>query len=208
MPTGPSNHLPATSVLTNTDLLNGLADPSNDAVWHRFVTRYRTPLVAFAKRFGLNQQAGEDVAQETLITFLESYRAGKYQRDKGRLRSWLFGIAMNSVRRASRNAMRERVMDGSGESTAFVERIADDDASMSAAWETEWQQAVLRAALDQVRATAAPQTMRAFELYVLEGKPADEVAAEVGISRDSVFQAKRRLMQKVAVAVKTLSNDW
>ena len=78
---------------TNTELLIGLADPQNRAVWQMFHDRYRPLLITFAKRLGLKEADAEDAAQEALIAFVASYQDGKYQRDKGRLRTWLSAIA-------------------------------------------------------------------------------------------------------------------
>jgi RNA polymerase sigma-70 factor (ECF subfamily) len=192
---------------TNTELLLGLQDAGNDVTWSAFVQRYRPVLVAFGKRLGLSHDTAMDAAQEALMTFLDSYLAGKYTRDKGRLRSWLFGIARNSVRRQWRKAPREQQVAENDGSTAFVNKIVGDD-SISDAWEQEWRQAVLNNCIDELRKTCEPQTMRAFELYVLNEWPADKVAKEVGITRDSVFQAKRRLMKKMREMLESLEHDW
>jgi len=192
---------------TNTELLLGLQDAGNNVTWSAFVQRYRPVLVAFGKRLGLSHDTAMDAAQEALMAFLDSYLAGNYTRDKGRLRSWLFGIAKNSVRRQWRKAPREQQVAQDDESTAFVNKIADDH-SMSDAWEEEWRQAVLNSCLAELRKTCEPHTMRAFELYVLNDWPADKVASEVGISRDAVFQAKRRLMKKMREMLESLERDW
>ncbi len=192
---------------TNTELLLGLQDAGNDVTWSAFVQRYRPVLVAFGKRLGLSHDTAMDAAQEALMTFLDSYLAGKYTREKGRLRSWLFGIAKNSVRRQWRKAPREQQVAENDGSTVFVNKIADDH-SISEAWEDEWRQAVLNSCLDELRKTCEPHTMRAFELYVLNEWPADKVASEVGISRDAVFQAKRRLMKKMREMLESLDRDW
>ena len=74
---------------TTTVLLEGLHDASNDAVWGEFDRRYRPVVFGFARRLGLDDADAADVAQETLTRFLEEYRRGVYDRERGRLRSWL-----------------------------------------------------------------------------------------------------------------------
>lgn len=202
------NDAPEPSTLrTNTELLHGLRDAKNDAIWRMFVDRYQPVLVTFAKRLGLSHAAAEDAAQDALVTFMESFVAGKYAPEKGRLRSWLFGHATNAVRRQWRKAGRERVVPQNDQSTAMLDKVPDDH-SMSEVWEDEWRQAVLGNCLDELRKISEPRTMQAFELYVLKEWPADKVAEAVGISRDAVFQAKRRLMVKMRNMLETLDRDW
>lgn len=72
---------------TNTALLEGLRETGNDAIWKVFCTRYRPVVIAVARRLGLNADEAEDATQEALLAFATAYRQGKYDRDKGRLRS-------------------------------------------------------------------------------------------------------------------------
>ncbi len=193
--------------VTNTDLLIGLRDAENAAVWESFDQRYRSILIAFARKLGLNHSAAEDAAQETLLQFVKAYRSGSYTRDKGRLRSWLFGIASNVIRSQQRRGGRERVVQGAEDATGFVAGIPDEH-TWSAVWEDEWRQAVLNACLQRIRADVAPQTFQAFELYVLKGRPAEEVAEQLGVSRDSVFQSKRRLLERMKELMRAYSDEW
>jgi len=77
--------MPAVS-RTTTRLLEGLCDPEDEALWCEFDAQYRPILVGFARRLGLNVEDAADLAQETLVRFVEAYRAGRYDRGKARLR--------------------------------------------------------------------------------------------------------------------------
>ena len=52
----------------------------------------------YAARFNLKRADAQDAAQQTLIAFCNAYQQDKYQKEKGRLRVWLFGIARNQIR--------------------------------------------------------------------------------------------------------------
>ena len=71
-----------------------------DGAWGAFLERFRKPVIAFALKVGLPAQAADDAAQETMLAFLEGLRSGSYDRKKGRLSSWLFGIASMKARQA------------------------------------------------------------------------------------------------------------
>ncbi len=59
---------------------------------------------------------------------------------------------------------------------------------------------MLSRALEEVRRRVERRTFEAFELYGQRGVPADVVATQLGLSRDSVHQAKARVL-KLAEAV-------
>ena len=83
---------------TATAMLEDLRDPGNQTVWQEFDTRYRPILIGFARKLGLSNEDSADAAQDALIQFVRSYRAGKYERQRGRLSSWVIGIARNPTK--------------------------------------------------------------------------------------------------------------
>src|SRR5882672_6361039 len=100
-------------VKTTTLLLAGLTDPANREIWREFDDRYRPVLQAFARRLGLADEDADEIAQDVLARFVERYRAGEYDRERGRLRSWIFGIARTRVADWRRSRARRREERGS-----------------------------------------------------------------------------------------------
>lgn len=186
------------STITSASLLASLKDHQNATAWHDYLGRYRPLVVRYLQRTGLHAADAEDVAQEALLAFATSYRNGKYDPARGRLRSWLFGIAQTVLRNwQRRNHRRERqVVDAPDDATGVLGRIADDD-HLAALWDEEWQEAVLRQCLAEVRAEVEEKTFRAFERFALEGVAASDVAAELGMTENAVFGAKRRVLDRV-----------
>ena len=196
MPTDSSDWT-QTSV-TTTLLLEGLKDAGNRLVWDQFVGRYRPLLVVYAGRLGLRPPDAEDVAQSILIEFSQAYRSGKYDRERGRLRDWLFGIARNQIanwRRRTAARPEVRVADAGSEADLLAEAVADDQ--WAALWEQEWRDAVMQQCLNEVRREVQPHTYEAFELFACRGWPADRVAAHLNITANAVFGAKRRILRRV-----------
>ena len=56
----------------------------------------------------------------------------------------------------------------------------------------EWKQSVLNDALDELRLRVDPITYQAFELYGLQSRDPQEVAAVLGIKKDQLYVAKSR----------------
>ncbi|MEE2907074.1 MAG: sigma-70 family RNA polymerase sigma factor, partial [Planctomycetota bacterium] len=155
----------------------------------------------FSRRLGLPDADAVDVAQETMVQFIKEYREGKYDRDRGRLRSWLLGIARFRVAGVYRKRATSRVSRGE---SAIVDIPRDDE--IEEAWNTERRMTILRNALEQLRNTTkiADKTVRAFEMVALQQQPVAVVATELEISENDVYLAKSRVAAKLREIVAAL----
>ena len=181
---------------TSLSLLDALRDPRDDTAWRRFVRNYQPMIVAFARKLGLEDADAQDAAQETLAAFACGYRDKAYDRSKGRLRSWLFGIAHRKAIDIHRKKGRERVFADQADGSAFLQRIPDAR-NAEQEWEEQWQQAVLRECIDIVRTQVETTTFEAFRRYVLDQASAKTVAAELSISRNAVYIGKNRVISRI-----------
>lgn len=181
--------------ITTSTVLARLADFDDRGAWERFVERFRRPIEAFAERQGLGPAEREDAAQETLLAFADAYRRGEYARAKGRLSSWLFGIAWRRIdhaRRRARVRSGEVALGGEGEpSWSAVEGATSPE------WEETWERAMLEHCLRQARKEVQPATFRAFEMLVLEGRSIEDTVAELGVTRNAVAIAKHRVSERL-----------
>lgn len=188
--------------ITTTRLLDALRDRGAGTVWSAFDARYRPIIIGLARSAGLTEEDAADAAQQTLAEFARDYSAGKYQRGKGRLRSWLMGIAhhrITDVHRARRAARGE---------SAFAD--VPDEARLTVVWETEQRRRILEEALTRLRAESktAPHTMKAFELAALRGMPPDAVARECGVSVEEVYVAKNRVTARLRGIVEEITSAY
>jgi len=194
--------------VTSTSLLEGLMDPHNDRVWTEFFERYGPIVRGFARKLGLREHEADDAVQETMVTFVTKYREGAYDRQKGRLRSWLCGLASHKIRHIlDRRRCREGRTAGQADRTSVLESIPEEDRATEM-WEAEWRQAVIRYCLDLIRNESDPTRLRAFELYTLQGWSAEDVAAELGITRNMVYLSKSRVLARVAELRKRINRAW
>lgn len=186
-------------------MLDGLHDSQNDQVWSAFARRYGPILVGFARRLGLNETDASEVAQETLVRFVEEYRAGKYDRSRGRLRSWLLSIA----RTRAASVFRQRSVRGERAGiTALVD--LSDEHTLTQIWQTERRQVILRTALSELRTGTKTnkKTIEAFELLVHGGCPPGVVAEQLGMSIEDVYRAKSRVSQKLREIISRLEAEY
>jgi len=192
---------------TSTILLEGLKNSADQKAWREFDERYRPLILAVAARSGLRGSEVEDAAQETMIAFLEAYRESRYDREKGRLRDWLRGIACHKVRDIQRRqGRREKPLADLAHGTNLLTQV--EDSAAEAVWDEEWNNAVLRQCLQEVRQQVEPRTFEAFELFALRGWPAKRVAAHLQLSEDVVYQSKSRILTRIREQLPTLTEIW
>lgn len=187
--------------ITTSLLLDQLQQVDQDA-WSVFVVRFREPLVRFARKLGLNEEEAEDAAQETLMSFARSYREGQYDREQGRLSSWLFGIARHRVLDvARRRRSKEEVVAGHEGQSSFWSRVGDHRQA-SEAFEESWRETVFENCLAQVRKEVKATTYEAFELLTMKQMSPEEVAEKLSITRNAVFIAKHRVVTRLRERIK------
>jgi RNA polymerase sigma-70 factor (ECF subfamily) len=182
---------------TTSTVLQRLCNYDDRETWERLALRFHCPIVRFARNLGLSQADAEDVGQETLLAFAESFRRGGYDRSKGRLGRWLFGIAyrqaLNFQRKAGRGGVQIRRTNGD---TTFWNEIPDEPAA-TASWEREWERSVIELCVDRARQEVEPTTFRAFELVVSEGHSPPDAARLLQIPVKTVYNAKHRVLKRI-----------
>lgn len=179
---------------TTTRLLDDLRS-ANPSAWSDFDARYRPILLSFAQKLGFLADDAEEFAQQTMAEFCCCFRAGNYDRDRGRPRAWMIGIARNVAVSMRRRRPAERV----GGNCALDD--IPDESELTRIWENERQQAIFSAALERLRDSTRTDLnpIQAFELYAIHGLPVEDVAQHCGLSIDSVYVAKNRLTAACAI---------
>jgi len=188
---------------TTTALLDGLHLDADGSVWREFDTRYRPIILGFCKKLGVAEEDAADVAQDALTRFVQDYRAGLYDRTRGRLRSWIIGIVRCRISDMRRKHATRR--EARGES-AMLDLSAEPE--WDALWEAERRQSLMRQAIDELRGTSRMKesTIRAFELYAMAGRPVAEVAAELHLTAGDIYMAKSNVAQRLREILQRLDD--
>jgi len=188
---------------TTTELLAGLHDRENRVAWEEFDRRYRPILIAFLRRMGLDEADSADVAQETLSCFIKDYRENKYDRSQGRLRTWLIGIARFRLADLRRADGRRREVRGE---SAMAALPAEPEAE--AIWDAEQRRHIFDLAIRELRDSGrfVDRTIDAFERVVLRAEPVSEVAAELGMTAQEIYNAKNRVVERLREIMQRFEN--
>lgn len=190
---------------TRTFFLRRLGDPADQAAWEDFDRRYRPIIVGFARRLGFGDADAADVAQDATMRFVQEYRAGRYDRDRGRLRTWLLEMVRTRAAMTRRRAARR----GPGRGDSAIVDCADRR-GMITAWDDERQREILRQALREVRdgSRIGERTLRAFEALCVHRLPPAVVAEELGMTVGDVYLAKCRVAQRLRTIVARLESEY
>jgi RNA polymerase sigma-70 factor (ECF subfamily) len=179
---------------TSASLLEQLRQPADQgataAAWGRFVQLY-TPLLFFwARRLGLQEPDAADLVQDVFTVLLQKLPSFRYDQRKG-FRNWLRTIIVNKWRDRKRREAVAPVQAAAG----LAELPVPDDTE--AFGEAEYRQQLVGRALELMQAEFAVNTWKACWEHVVSGRPAAEVAAELGISVNAVYVAKSRVLRRL-----------
>ena len=150
-----------------------------------------TPLLFFwARRCGETEQDAADLVQDVFVSLVRTLPTFHYDRN-GQFRSWLRTLTLNKLRDRKRHDARQ---DKLAANRAIVDELPD---IAEVFWEAEYQQTLTRRALQLMQAEFAPATWKACWETVVQDRPAEEVARELGISENAVYIAKCRVLRRL-----------
>lgn len=181
---------------THTTLLERIRDGEDAVAWDEFWTRYWRAIFNFAQCRGCSEHTAEEIVQEVMLSVFQNRQVFRYDSAKGRFRDWLGGIARNLVnKRRARPAERVRAVGGDGQDA--LELAKDPHGQADDRWQQAFEESLLNVLLDLVRREVAPETYQAFELVALEGVSAADAAQLTGLSRNAVYLARKRILQRL-----------
>ena len=170
-----------------------------ELAWEEFRARYAPVIVGFSRNAGLPSQDAEDILQDVMMGFFRLSSDFQYDRSKGRFRGYLKQATLNAIRKRARDADAARLVPDD-----WLDERADTTESH---WESQWAEQILSRAIEEARRRFDEQTIEAFELYARRQVAADEVAARLKMSVNSVHQAKSRVMRVVEAVIDQLRSD-
>jgi RNA polymerase sigma-70 factor (ECF subfamily) len=176
---------------THVSLLERLRQPDQQAAWTRFVQLYTPLLYYWARRKGLQEQAAEDLVQEVFVVLVKKLPEFSYDRHKS-FRGWLRKITLNKWRDDCRRVARApKIVD-----EAVLANLPDSEDG-DAFEEAEYRQHLVARALQLIQVEFRPTTWKAYWEHVVGGRPAAEVAAELGISENAVYVATSKVARRL-----------
>lgn len=178
---------------TRLTFLLRLRDRSDKLSWREFHDRYGQLLYRYARARGASHADAEDVVQDVEMYLFKAIEGFEYDARKGRFRGYLRSAVVHALGRRARQQGPAPVLDPQ----TFDYLAGQQEASADHQWEREWQLHRLRWAMRSIAGEFEPATLKCFELHVLMDRPVAETAAELGISKASVYQARSRVLRRL-----------
>jgi RNA polymerase sigma-70 factor (ECF subfamily) len=173
---------------TPRSLLERLRQPGDQAAWERFVELYTPLLFVWSRRLGLQSADAADRIQELFSSLVQTLPAFHYDPSR-RFRGWLWTVFRNRVRtwQSQQPDVAQR---------PDLDTLPEADPA-DALMEAEYRRHLVGRALQVMRTDFEESTWRACWECVAQDRPAAEVARELGISVEAVYQAKSRVLARL-----------
>ena len=186
---------------TRHSLVARLSSPGDGEAWTEFLAGYEPFLLAMFRRRGLQEADAQDTAQQVLMTVAARVSEWRPDGRPASFRRWLTTIARNAaVKCLMKNARHSEL-----ESRSAPRRkpgAAEESAALH-----EYRQQALAWSIEQIREEFRPSSWAAFWETAVEGRPVEEVGAELGLSSGAVYMARSRVMARLRAKSKEFDVD-
>ncbi|MDX1947436.1 MAG: sigma-70 family RNA polymerase sigma factor, partial [Pirellulaceae bacterium] len=167
----------------------------DENAWRLLIDLYGPLVYGWLRRAGLSAEDAGDVTQETLLGVASAVGAFR-QGGTGSFRGWLWTIArfkLIDFRRRREIALAAGGSVAQQQLAELAEQYPGDDDPVAG----QPINALVHRALSQVQAEFEPHTWSAFWQVVVEDRSTADVATELGLSTNSVRQARSRVLRRL-----------
>ena len=150
--------------------------------WDEFYRKYAPVIKAVAKYKGIEYDA-DDICQQVMMHFFKQSKTFKFDPGIAKFRTYLGRIVSWKIidyYRKKREKLSEEL------------DAVPVDAELDKIYMAEWQKVIIAEAEDELRKRVSPDTFQAYQLYAVQGRPVEKVAAFLDCSTNQVYQAKKR----------------
>ena len=182
---------------TRSSVLRAVANTENEAAWQRLFDLYAGFIFSIARSKGLKPEDSDDIVQIVFTDLARNLPTFQYDRAKGKFRSYLAGLVHWRVMDRLKAGKRDMELK-----TSFFDEaqplVSPDDDRFA---EREWQAAALEEALRRIKPDVRPEHYAAFVASAVEGQDTEAVMRLYGLSRDNLYQIRKRLTEKLRETV-------
>jgi len=162
--------------------------------WQRLVELYAPVIYGWCRQSAVQPHDAADVVQEVFRAVLTG--VGQFRRDRPgeSFRGWLWTITRNKIRDHARRRQRRPAAAGGSDAAEQLQQLPEPPPPAPTSRESD---GLVHRALTLIRAEFEEPTWRAFWQATVDGRPAAEIARELGMSKGAVRQAKYRVLRRL-----------
>lgn len=176
---------------TSLSLLHRLKQPEEPEAWQRFVDLYAPLIFRWVRQRGITGTETADLVQEVLAVLVKKLPEFQYN-PQHRFRSWLKTVTVNKANDYYRQKGKQPANVSNATLNDF-EQLHEPDPFE----EAEYRSYVAHRALKLMRSEFREEDWQACWQQVVEGRNANEVAQNLGLSVNSVYLAKSRILGRL-----------
>ncbi|MCU0705912.1 MAG: sigma-70 family RNA polymerase sigma factor [Fimbriiglobus sp.] len=180
-------------------------DADDDTAWVRLVYRYQEQITLWCRKLGLQLADAENVTQEVLVRLTRKIHL--YDPKKAAFATWLRRVTIHVARNYVRKQTKAATGSGDTSQMMRLQEVQDDSEGYWEQLHAEADREMLAKALARTRSRVTPEAWRVFELAAIHKKPGAEVAEELGVSAQSVYSARHRVMQVLREQMQALADE-
>jgi RNA polymerase sigma-70 factor (ECF subfamily) len=171
------------------------ARAGEDAGWRQLVALYQPLIRGWLTRYHVHPQEVEDLTQDVLAMLIRELPRFEHAGRPGSFRGWLRQISVNRAREFWRRGKCRAASPGGSEFLEHLAQLEDPESAPSRRWDEEHDRHVLRHLLASLEQKFEPVTLQAFRRLTFDHASGQQVAAELGMTRSAVYNAKARVLE-------------
>jgi RNA polymerase sigma-70 factor (ECF subfamily) len=175
---------------TSVSLLEQVRDPANEGALLTLVGVYTPVLHAWLSAAGLQSADRDDITQRVLEVLVRQLPEFRHNGRRGAFRAWLRGMTANFLKEFWRGRP-------TSTTDSVLEQLSDPAGRLSRIWDRQHDRHVYLGLAAVVRGEVAESTWQAFHRTAIEDRPANEVAAELGLTVNAVLIARSRVLTRL-----------
>lgn len=177
-------------------LLAGLR-ARDEAQWQRMSVIFAPLVLRWCLAAGARNDDAPDIVQEVFRTV--AARIGQFRRDRPQdtFRGWLWTITRNKLGDYFRKLNNEPQAAGGSSVLRHLQNVAEPDPSAIDEASASGLSSACHRALGLIRAEFEDVTWQAFWRAAVEGHVPADIAADLGITVNSVYLAKSRILRRL-----------
>lgn len=168
--------------------------------------RDETRLRSFIRRRVADSGDAEDILQDVFYELIEAYRLMK---PVEQVTAWMYRVARNRIidlfRRKRPGSLSESVLSSDGSDGLLLEDLLP---SPDAGPEAAYARSLLLDALEDALGELPPEQREVFLAHEVAGKSFKEIAAETGISVNTLLSRKRYAVLHLRERLQTIYEDF
>lgn len=189
---------------TSHSLLEAVKLGPEGLAWERWHALYEPLIRGWLRGYRLIATDRDDVVQDVLTVVVRRLPEFHHNGRVGAFRTWLKTVTINCLRDYWKKHANHPQQ---ASAVKMLDEWADPRSQISHLWDREHDRHLVQKLLAFLQPEFAPETWSAFQLLVIEGQSAADVAAKLELTPNAVYIAKSRVLTRLRQEAAGLVDD-